>query len=131
MLLAIGLFTVPTSARAGCNHLVGSRSDKLANLNQLDELILFGTSSSARHMGGETPEWPGPDRPTPCSGLSCSNRFPLPVSTMTPGPEGRDRWGSLPVVLVVDDSSVFTRRAEGPSLAPVGDMTSIFHPPRV
>jgi hypothetical protein len=133
MLLAVGLFTAPGSARAGCSHPVTSRSDRLANLHQLDELIMSGTSSSLRHDGDQSRQAPpGSPLRTPCSGPSCSNgRVPLPISTMSPGPDGRDRWGNLGIAVVVDDTSVSNRTFDEPSPAPACDRSSIFHPPRV
>lgn len=130
MLLVVGLFTAPASARAGCNHPVSSRSDRLTSLHQLDELITNGSTSSLRHHGDQSPLAP-PGR-SPCSGLSCSNSsVPLPMSTSSPGPEGRDRWCSLGVVVAVDDTSVYSRAADEPSPAPACDKSTIFHPPRV
>jgi hypothetical protein len=132
MLLSVGLFTAPATARAGCSHLVGSHSDPFARIHQLDELILSGSSSSPRADGGQSPMGPGSPYRAPCSGPSCSSsRVPLPVSTITPGTDARDRWGNLGVLLVVDNTSAQARTTEEPDLAATGEKSSIFHSPRV
>ena len=128
LLLVIG-FAAPNTAWAGCSHLVGSRSDPFMKLQQLDELILSGTSTGD---GWQSPQGrPNSPRRAPCSGASCSSRVPVPVSTISPGPEGRDRWGALGVVVVVDNTSAQARTTDGPALASSGEKSSIFHPPRV
>jgi hypothetical protein len=53
------------------------------------------------------------------------------MSTASPGPEGRDRWGTLGIVVVVDNTSAFSHLADEPIAAPASDKSSIFHPPRV
>ena len=75
--------------------LVGSRSDPSRRLYGLDELIVAGTSSvSARRLGSIRRDRSMPARRVPCSGLSCSRRVPLPVSTASQGPDGPDQWGT-------------------------------------
>ena len=131
-MLLTGLFVAPSSARAGCNHLVGSPSDPFVKLYQLDELIVGRSSSSLRADHGQSPlDRSDAPRQTPCSGMSCSNSVPLPVSTITPGPEGRDRWGTLGIVVLVDNTSVYNRTTDEPAPSPTGEQSSIFHPPRV
>ena len=121
MLVLAVLFVAPTSASAGCNHLVGSRTDPLVKLEHLDELIR-----------GQSPldRTDGPSK-SPCSGLSCSKSVPMPISSITPVPEGRDRWGTLRLVVDVDNTSVYRRMTGEPAPAPIGHKSSIFHPPRV
>ena len=133
MLLTVALFTAPASARAGCNHPVSSRSDRLTSLHQLDELIMNGTTSSLRHQDEQSPLGaPGSPHRFPCSGPSCSNgRTPLPISTVSPGADGRDRWGTLSTVVVADNSSLYNFSAYEPTPAPVGGQSGVFHPPRV
>jgi hypothetical protein len=126
MLVLAGVFVAPSSASAGCSHLVSSSTDPLVKLEQLDALIL------ARSDGGQSPlEQPQGPRRSPCSGLSCSNSVPMPVSSITPVPDGRDRWGALGIVVEVDDASVYCPTTDGPTPAPAGGISSIFHPPRV
>lgn len=133
MLLVVALFAAPTSARAGCdNHLLSSSSDPFVKLHHLDALIL-GRSSISLHddRGGSPLDRSDAPRRTPCSGLSCSNSLPLPVSTVSPGPEGRDRWGNTSSIVFVDATSVHNRASDDPKLSPTGENSSIFHPPRV
>jgi hypothetical protein len=133
MLLVVIGFAAPDTAWAGCSHLVGSRSDPFMKLQQLDDLILFGSSTSPGGNGGQSPLGrPDLPRRTPCSGASCSSgRVPLPVSTITQGPEGRDRWGALGAGVVADNTSAQVRTTNEPALASSGEKSSIFHPPRV
>ncbi len=133
LLLAAALFTAPASAWAGCDHSVSSRSDRLTSLHQLDELIMNGSTRSLRHQADQSPFTPPADpRRSPCSGLSCSNSsMPLPMSTSSPGPDGRDRWGTLSAVVVADNSTFYNRADDEPSPAPAGGQSGVFHPPRV
>jgi hypothetical protein len=132
MLVLAGLFIAPSSASAGCNHLVSSRTDPLVELEQLDALILGRPSLELHGDRGQSPfDQPEGPRRSPCSGLSCSNRVPMPVSSITPVPDGRERWGTLGIVVDVDNSSVYRQTNEGPTTTSAGDKASIFHPPRV
>ncbi len=90
MLLVLDTVCAPSFAWAGCNHLVASLSDPLLNLNRLDELIVASNSSSS----ARTPlDLPTPGRQSPCSGMSCSSRYPLPASTTSRGSNESDQWG--------------------------------------
>jgi len=102
-------------------------------LDQLDALILAGSSSGSRADSVHSPlGQPGSPRRAPCSGPSCSNsKVPMPVSTITPVQEGRDRWVTLVAVVVVDNTSAQARTSGEPSLSSSGEKSSIFHPPRV
>ena len=129
-LLALGLCAAPESARAGCGHLVTTRSDRAAALHHFDDLILGNSPSSPAQNAGQSPD--GTPRRLPCSGPSCSSNVPpLPVSTLSSNPDGRDRWGSLAISVVVDNTSVYARTLDEPSPAPASEKSSIFHPPRV
>jgi hypothetical protein len=131
MLVLAGLFIAPSSASAGCNHLVSSSTDPLVKLEQFDALILGRPSLASHGDGGQSPlNQPDGHRNSPCSGLSCSNSVPMPVSSITPVPDGRDRWGALGIVVEVDNTSVDRQTTDGPTPAPAGDNSSIFHPPR-
>jgi hypothetical protein len=115
---------------AGCNHLVGARSDPLGNLAALDDLIVAGSAAVPvmAHFPGEQP---APGRPKPCSGMSCSNSTSVPVSTASPGPVGSDQWSTLSThapfevvaaqTLAIDDSVRNSR----------GRVSAIFHPPPI
>jgi hypothetical protein len=132
LLLVVG-FAAPSTAWAGCNQLVGSRSDPFMKLDQLDALILVGSSSASRADSLHFPLGrPASPRRAPCSGPGCSNsKAPMPGSTITPVPEGRDRWVSLEAVVVDDNTPALPRTTEEPSLSSSGEKSSIFHPPRV
>jgi hypothetical protein len=122
LLLAHGL-GAPGAARAGCNHLVTSQSDRLLDFNRLDDLI---TGSSAIH---DEPVQPDPGRPRPCSGPGCSSSIPRPASTGSPGSSGPDQWATLEAAL---DSSVASPPRlvpDEPAARPAGHQPSIFHPP--
>ncbi len=133
MLLAVSFFTAPETAWAGCDHSVSSRSDRLANLHQLDELILNGSSSALRQANNRSPQGlPGSPLHTPCSGPGCSNSpLPVPVSTVSTSPDGRDRWSTLGNALSIDNTSIYARTVDEPSPAPASEKSSVFHPPRV
>ena len=133
MLVLAGLVVAPPAASASCtNHLVTSRTDQLVLFENLDDLIAARSSPSLQRDRAPSPlNQPDAPRKGPCSGISCSNSVPMPVSSTTLLPDGRDRWGALGIVYDVDDTSVYNRTTEGPTPAPSGDWSSIFHPPRV
>jgi hypothetical protein len=122
LLLAHGL-GAPGAARAGCNHLVTSQSDRLLHFNRLDDLI---TGSSAVHA---EPGQPGPQRPRPCSGPGCSSRIPQPPSTASPGSSGPDQWATLGDALSSTVASPPRLVPDEPAARPTGHRPSIFHPP--
>jgi hypothetical protein len=117
------------SVWAGCNHLVGSRSDSFLKFDQFDKLIQGDSiaPSSDDLAGGSQ----GPNRNRPCSGMSCSGRVPLPVSTASQGPEGSDQWGALTTVVVVVSPSASGRPSDELGQRASGQAAFIFHPPRV
>ncbi len=122
LLLAHGL-GAPAAARAGCNHLVTSQSDRMLDINRFDDLI---AGSSARLNG---PGRPTPGRPGPCSGPGCSSRIPRPASTTTPGSSGPDQWATLEAVLGPAVPSPPRLVPDEPAARPAGHKLSIFHPP--
>jgi hypothetical protein len=132
LLVLAGLFANSPAAAAGCNHLVTSRTNPLVGRLNLDELIVGRSSPSLQSDRARSPLGQ-PDAPgrAPCSGLSCSKSVPMPVSSMTPVPDGRDRWGALSTVVVVDHSSVYRLWTDTPIPDATGYKSSIFHPPRV
>ncbi len=128
MLLLVQGVGAPRSAWAGCNHLVSSRSDAFLKFDQLDELIQghsIASSSDDLAQGSRVPK-----RNRPCSGMSCSGRVPMPVSTASQGFEGFDQWGALATVADVLSPSLSARPADEPGPRAKGQATSIFHPPR-
>jgi hypothetical protein len=132
VLVVLHDFCVTRSAWAGCNHLVGSRSDPFLDLHRLDELIVSGSISPSKDGLSQSPLGrPGQGRRGPCSGLSCSSRDPLPVSTAAHGLAGSDQWGALGVLVVPDATPPPCRTIDEPALSAAGEKSSIFHPPRV
>jgi hypothetical protein len=131
LLLVVSGFGTHGSAWAGCIHPVGSQSDPFADLFRLDAIFMAGSSIDS-HDGISRSPFESPARPSPCSGLSCSSRDPLPISTATPGLEIFRQWGT-PLGAVVDHNtkSAFGRTFDEPTLVAAGEKTSIFHPPRL
>lgn len=78
LLLMLQWLCASPSAWASCGHLVTSRSERLLDLNRLDGVVVSGSDRVP-----DEPPLPGSQ--APCSGLSCSSRDPLPVSTATVG----------------------------------------------
>ena len=112
----------PRTARAGCNHLVTSRSDRLLGYNQLERLI-------AGDSGQQSPGQPGPRRPAPCSGPGCSNGDPSPVPAAPPAPTGPDHWLVLSAVLGLSEAGPLQHAPDELPARPAGHKPSIFHPP--
>jgi len=132
MLLLIHGFCAPRSAWAGCNHLVVSKSDRLLGFNQLDALIVGGSSSTlSDDMAHDPLEEPWSKRPTPCSGPGCSSRVPMPIPTTIPAPDGTQQWGTLSVPVIVPAASPLERMTAEPAPDSSREDSSIFHPPRV
>src|SRR5262249_17882244 len=127
LLVVGGLFVTPSAVAAGCNHLVTSRTNPLVNL---DDLIVGRSSPylESNHARSPLGQPDAPSRP-PCSGLSCSKSAPIPLSSITPVPDGRDRWGAICVVVAVDNPLVCRLIADGPVPDAKGHKSSIFHPP--
>jgi hypothetical protein len=130
VLLLIHGLGAARSARAGCNHLVISKSDQLRGLNRLDALILGEASATIEDDSARGPANPHePRRPTPCSGPGCSSRVPLPVSTASQGSDGSDQWVALGAVVGLPAASLPDRTLDEPACRPAGPKPSIFHPP--
>jgi hypothetical protein len=114
---------MPTTAWAGCNHLVIAQSDLSLNRGQLDALI-------AGNLMKSLPEQPAPERRKPCSGLTCSSRDPASTSTISLEPEGSDLWGTLRAMVTLKATSPPGRIHEQPAPLLAMEKTSVFHPPR-
>jgi hypothetical protein len=118
-------------ARAGCNHLINSGSDRTFAFNQLDELIQGSSAGLAlEELGRGSQPSPGSNRNKPCSGPSCSSRAPLPVSSASSGSDGFDQWGAMSTVAVVPGPSPTAGAFNESGLRASAQRTSIFHPPR-
>jgi hypothetical protein len=127
---AVLLLVAPRAAEAGCNHLVISQSDRNFGFNRLDALIVGGPITAALfdEAHDRLPQ-PAPERRTPCSGPSCSNRVPLPVSTSTPGSSGFDQWAAPSGAALGQASAPSASAIAEPAPRPVVRKPSIFHPP--
>jgi len=129
LLLIQGLFA-PRLAWAGCNHLVVSRFDSSLDFNRLDELVVARSVSISADDAARSPLGPGvPERRTPCTGMNCSSRVPLPASTVSPEPRNVDQWGALGAPLVLEPALALHRSIEKPTSGRSGYKPSIFHPP--
>jgi hypothetical protein len=130
LLVASGL-GAPGSVWADCSHRAGSQSDPFLDLYRLDAIFMAGSSSES-HDGVSQSPLESPARRSPCSGLSCSSRDPLPISTASPGVENSDQWGTpLGSLVNLDTKSPAGRTFDEPAPIATGEKTSIFHPPRI
>jgi hypothetical protein len=133
---ALALLTVtavaPRSVSAGCDHPFGSNSDPFNIASRMDGLIVGGPSGI---LQGELPASPSGEqqrgRRSPCKGLSCSGRTPLPASSASEGADGWDHWGALGTLANLTSAPRTRRSIEECIPSSVGGNTSIFHPPRV
>jgi hypothetical protein len=124
LLLAHGL-SAPGIARAGCNHLVTSQSDRRLDFNQLDDLISGASTAIPADESGQ----PGPRPSRRCSGPGCSSGVPWPVSTTSPSSGGPDQWVALQAALGPVVTSPPRHLPDEPAACPAGHQPSIFHPP--
>ncbi len=132
LLLSVQAVAAPGSVLAGCNHLVTSRSNPYTNLVQLDELIPTGSSGEAIDTSVNfPPQKTPPARRLPCSGLACSSRDSMPVSTVSPEPDESDQWGTLIAQLSPEFAPPPIPTHGEPAPHSEAEKTSIFHPPRV
>jgi hypothetical protein len=121
----------PRAARAGCDHLIQSRLDPFHEINQLDELVVAGNSARPDGFSRSPFDRPLPYRSSPCSGLSCSSRFPLPVSTASIVIDGSQQWGTLAMPVTVESKSPDRATRDESLPSSHRGNSSIFHPPRV
>ena len=132
VLLAVHGFGLVNSAWAGCRHPSGSQSDPFRDLYRLDALLFSaGSFSHSRDSLSELPA-ETPARPSPCSGMSCSSRDSLPVSTGSPTFDSPHQWVvALFALIDLDPNSRALRMVHEPVRITAGEKTAIFHPPRV
>jgi hypothetical protein len=131
VLLVVHGFGAPRSAWASCGHPLSAQRNPFLDLYLLDEILMVG-SSSFSHDGPPRSPLDPPARRSRCSGLSCSSRDPLPISTASPGLDSSQQWGAAAGTLVDPDiRSAAGRAFDEPSPTATGEKTSIFHPPRV
>ena len=86
MLLSSGLIA-PRVAEAGCTHYVLARGHEALSANDLE---LLQWVRPAELTGA-----PAQDRPSPCSGLSCSRNPMPPLAPAPAGPLRADLWAWL------------------------------------
>jgi hypothetical protein len=131
LLLVVQAVVAPRSAWAGCSHPASAHVDPFVDLYPLDSIFMAGFSSDSPDGSSRSPV-DLPARHSPCSGLSCSTRDPLPISTASPGLESSHQWGAtLGALIDLDTQSSTGRTFDEPAPIAVGEKTSIFHPPRV
>jgi hypothetical protein len=124
-----GVFA-PRAACAGCNHLVVSRFDLAVDFNRIDELgVARSVSVSADQMTRYLLAPDRPERPASCSGMSCSDHVPLPISTTLPQPRNIDQWVALGAPLVLEPEVAFNCSNELVPPGCSGYKSTIFHPP--
>ena len=80
-----------SAALAGCGHLPGAQSDPFRDLFPLDAIFTASTPAGGRDDLAAFPAR-SPARHSPCSGMSCSSRESLPISTTSPGIEAPHQW---------------------------------------
>jgi hypothetical protein len=130
VLLIVHCVGSPRSAWAGCSHPPGASTVPFRDLYRLDT-ILMGEAPSSPFVGLSQFPPESPARRSPCSGMSCSSRDPLPVSTASPGARAAQQWCSLDALAVCHMINSWNCRAlDEPVPAASGPKTSIFHPPR-
>jgi len=117
-------------ARAGCSHMVGSQSDPLFDHQWLDEVIVAGSFSSVLVDAYFPGNRPAQGRPSPCSGLNCSNSIPVPPSAASPEPVRSEQWGTLGMLVTLQILALRGITVDDSVVAPRGLVHSIFHPPR-
>ena len=130
MLLVVQGFGAPTSAWAGCGHPAGSQSDPFREFRRID--ALFDTASLSR-THAQLPGLPleRPPGGLPCSGMSCSSRDSLPISTSSPKIESPRQWvAALFAAIDLASNSSSAWPVDEPEDVPVGEKMSVFHPPR-
>jgi hypothetical protein len=129
IVLSFQVLAAPRAAWAGCSHLVVSQSDRLLDLNRLDALIAASPflTNSAGTPGA--PAQPVPGRRLPCSGPSCSNRIPAPLSTVSQASGGLNQWGDLNRVVFLPLVSPAGKITDLTPPSSRGREPSIFHPP--
>jgi hypothetical protein len=130
LLVAAG-WGAPGSARADCSHRAASQSGPFIDLFRLDAIIMVGSSSVSHDRVSQSP-LESPAHRSPCSGMSCSSRDPLPISTASPGVETSHQWGTpLGAVVDLEAQAPAGRTFDEPAPTASGEEASIFHPPRV
>jgi hypothetical protein len=128
-LLMLQILAAPSAAWAGCGHLERAQPHTARNLFQLDAIFTAGTSVG---LGDELAGIPSPGRPSPCSGMSCSSRDSLPISTSSLVVRSPNQQVCA-LVTTVDLAAMPLSRLvvdEQSSATVHGEKTSVFHPPR-
>jgi hypothetical protein len=128
LLLLVHCIGAPRIARAGCSHDVRSQSDPFQRISQLRSDLLANSNVLPSQNSAEG--LPEPTRHKRCSGLSCSNRDPLPSPTGFHFFEGLQQWGALAKLSALLRSSSFARRFDEPRPSTCDQANLVFHPPR-
>lgn len=121
----VAFVLAPRPVAAGCNDHARFAGPSPWRTAQLDALL---RGDLAADMA--TTDEPTPVRPT-CSGPSCSNNVPAPLSTVVDPDLGQHRGDSLlsPAPLLPGSGSRVFRALDEP-LSPAFPTSRVFHPPR-
>ena len=123
LLLAVQFHYAPSSAWAGCNHLVTSQTDSGRLSSRIEPLIL--------EMTGRSQSLPIPPRPRPCSGTWCSSQ-PAAPSVPAGVLDGRlDSWAWCTEVPCLASTGPSYLSDETTALRPLQKASAVFHPPRL
>lgn len=123
--ILVAFVLAPRPVSAGCNNHGRSASSSPWRTAQLDALLRGDLAAELT-----TTDEPKPAPPT-CSGPSCSNNVPAPLSPILDRDLGQHRGDSLLAFaprLPVSASRVF--HAADEPLAPTFPTSRVFHPPR-
>lgn len=125
----LALFLVaPRSAWAGCGSHARPSGEPAWRTARLDALLRGDLAAELTTSGDKTPDRPAP--PT-CSGPSCSNNVPAPLSSgirlVLDPHRGETLLSSLPPVPPVVSRAL---RVLDEPLEPAFSTSGVFHPPR-
>jgi hypothetical protein len=118
--LLAALLLPPSTARAGCAHLVTSRTDPLAFSSLVDPLILAG--------GGHSE--PLPAAPVPCSGAWCSEQPAVPAVPAGALDLPGDSWVWCASPVAPNSIPAAFLAVETSKLRALRRNSAVFHPPR-
>jgi hypothetical protein len=118
----------PRPVLAGCNNHARPAGPPPWRTAQLDALL---RGDLAADMTTNDDQAPGRSAPPRCSGPSCSNNVPAPVSSGVVSDLGPHRGESLlPPALVLPPSASQAFRAVDDVIDLTFQTSSVFHPPR-
>jgi hypothetical protein len=123
LLLVVQWACAPSSAWAGCNHLVASPTDPERLSSRIELLIL--------DLAGRTQPLPIPAFPRQCSGTWCSSQ-PAAPSVPAVMLDGRlDSWAWCTEISCLASTGSSFLSDETTALRPLQKGSAVFHPPRL